>query len=64
MRQNEDVCLWSHECAILEPNWIFLAPISGSPLEITLLCETRKKNLSELGSTAGIHGPQAGPCQM
>lgn len=44
MKEDEDVCLWSQECAVLEPKWSFLPLISGSLLEITLLCRSQKEN--------------------
>lgn len=48
--------MFGGKTAILGPKWSLPSLISETFLEITLLCEARKKIFNELGPRTGIHG--------
>lgn len=53
MGDDEDLCVWSQDYAILGPKWSPFPLISGTLLEFTVLCKAREKILDELGPRTG-----------
>lgn len=64
MREDEGICLWSQECAILGPKWSFLPDIRESPRNQSPLQKPERKSVMNWDPELGFLGHKAGPCLM